>query len=71
MLLTVKPNSIANSIFEGWCPWKKQKTKNKNREEEETEEKKINIDSWHIFIYIPAWLSVWSQINMQLLTPLN
>lgn len=49
MLFSVKSNSIANSISEGWCPLgnkKKGKKKHqKNREEEETEKKKINIDS--------------------------
>ena len=61
--LTDKPSSIANSISQGRWPFFK-KT-------EEEKEKRINIDSWHIFIYITAWLSVWAQINRQLLTLLN
>lgn len=50
-LLTVKSNSTANSISEGWCSSgnkkkgkKKQQRRRRNREEE-TEKKKINIDS--------------------------
>lgn len=40
-LLTVKSNSIANSISEGWCSsGNKKKGEKNNREEEETEKKK-------------------------------